>query len=596
MVGYSMAFTIPGHQKTLLPCYHRLRKNAPWLLAFCLLFLGSAVAGASSLEINTVPDQTVQAGSSVSFTVSATGPEPSLIEYGVINSPSDASFNPETGDFSWVPEDSGDYELQFYATDGNSTATEDVTIIVTALPNNAPIIQAPVPYTVEIGKYLSFILAAYDPDGDTLSYINEGELPQGASLDPNSGTFEWIPDAGQEGTYEIEFTVSDGSLSTAGSVAITVTNENSGANATLEIASISSQTVEVNNTLQFTVSASGGNGTLLFSATQLPSGATFDNSTQLFKWIPSSSQEGKHSAVFTVTDGVNSEVETASITVMAASNSSTNTTGGSGSSGGSSSGSGSSSSGGGGGFQASTEKYENIEFKDFSIKYVLRDVDNVFNFSMENNSISSVIVVTRWNEGETKTIIEMLKGTSTMVNKAAPGVVYRNVNIWVGDDKFSNSNLKGAKVMFTVEKTWLAENSINPASIKLLRHSDSWSYLPTSIAGEDETFVHYTAFTPGFSVFAISSVDESAFAPAGGEQNVSQPNEDENISLSVDDEQGATGTVPVSQERKSSSFILFALVGMGGIGVAGYRYKEQVGEMLFRIGNSDGKRYRRIKR
>jgi PGF-pre-PGF domain-containing protein len=359
---------------------------------------------------------------------------------------------------------------------------------------------------------------------------------------------------------------------------------------------ISPKTVVVNNTLKFTVSASGGNGTLVFSATQLPSGATFDNTTQIFKWIPSASNLGTHSAVFTVTDGMSSDAKTVSITVTAASNSSTNTTGGSGSSGGSSSGSGGSSSGGGGGFQASTEKYENIEFKDFSIKYVLRDVDNVFNFSMENNSISSVIVVTRRNEGETKTIIEVLKGTSTMVNKAAPGVVYRYVNIWVGDDKFSNSNLQGAKVKFTVEKAWLAENSIDPASIKLLRYSDTWSYLPTSIAGEDETFVHYTAFTPGFSVFAISSVDESAFAPAGGEQNVSQSNEDENISRSVDDEQDATGTLPESQERKSSGFILFVLMGMGGIGVAGYRYKEQVSEILFRIGNSDGKRYRRIKR
>jgi PGF-pre-PGF domain-containing protein len=590
-----MAFTIPGHQKKLLSCYHRLRKNAPWLLAFCLLFLGSAVAAASSLEINTVPDQVVPTGSPVSFTVSATGPEPSLIEYGVINSPAGASFNSETGDFSWVPGDSGDYELQFYATDGNSTATEDVTIIVTALPNNAPIIQAQAPHTVEVGKYLSFTLAAYDPDGDTLSYINEGELPQGASLD-NSGTFMWTPAAGQEGTYEIEFTVSDGSLIAAGSMTVTVTNENSGANATLEMVAISPKTVVVNNTLKFTVSASGGNGTLVFSATQLPSGATFDNTTQIFKWIPSASNLGTHSAVFTVTDGMSSDAKTVSITVTAASNSSTNTTGGSGSSGGSSSGSGGSSSGGGGGFQASTEKYENIEFKDFSIKYVLRDVDNVFNFSMENNSISSVIVVTRRNEGETKTIIEVLKGTSTMVNKAAPGVVYRNVNIWVGDDKFSNSNLQGAKVKFTVEKAWLAENSIDPASIKLLRYSDTWSYLPTSIAGEDETFVHYTAFTPGFSVFAISSVDESAFAPAGGEQNVSQSNEDENISRSVDDEQDATGTLPESQERKSSGFILFVLMGMGGIGVAGYRYKEQVSEILFRIGNSDGKRYRRIKR
>lgn len=594
-----MTFTVPSDQKILLSCYHRFKKHAFCVLAFCLLFTGSAVAGASSLEISSIPDQNVPVGDYVEFTVSATGSDPSLIEYSVVDKPSDAVFDTETGMFSWVPETSGEYDMQFYATDGNSTAEEDVTIIVTASPNKAPVIEVPGPQTVETGQYLGFTLKASEQDGDELTFSMPNPPSSGATIDPASGDFKWTPAAGEAGTYNVEFTVSDGSESDTGSVTIIVTEASSGTNETgnnakLTIATINSKTVAVNDTLQFAVSASGGNGTLVFSAPTLPQNASFDDATRTFRWTPADSQVGVHSAVFRVTDGIDTDDETVLITVKASSSSSNNTTGGSGSSGGSS---GSSSGGsGGGGFQASTEKYENIEFKDFSIKYVLKDVENVFNFSMKNNSIKSVVIVTLLNEGETKTIVEMLKGTSTMVNKAPPGTIYKNVNIWVGDDKFSSSKLKAAMVEFKVEKSWLSENSIDPASVKLLRYSGSWNYLPTSITGEDETYVHYVAYTPAFSVFAISSVDESAFAPTGGEQNVSQDNEDENISHSVGDEDGSAATAPAAQESKSSGYLLFLLVGMAGLGAIGYRYREQVNEIIFKMGNSDGKRYRRIRK
>lgn len=592
-----MTFTVPSDQKILLSCYHRFKKHAFYVLAFCLFFMGSAVAGGSSLEINSIPDQSVSVGNYLEFTVSATGSDPSLIEYSVENQPLDASFDSETGKFSWTPETSGEYGMQFYATDGNSTAAEDVTIIVTAVPNNSPVIEVPGSQTVAVGHSLNFIIQASDQDGNELTFSMPNPPSSGATIDPVSGQFEWTPAAGEAGTYNVGFTVSDGSESDTGSVTITVTEASSGTNetgnnATLTMAAISPKSVTVNDTLQFTVSASGGNSTLVFSASTLPQNASFDNATRTFRWTPTDSQVGVHSARFTVTDGVDSDDEIVSITVTASSPANS-TTGGSGGSGGTSSGS---SGGGGGSFQASTEKYENIEFKDFSIKYVLKDAENVFNFSMENNSIKSVAIVTLLNEGETKTIIEMLKGTSTMVNKPAPGVVHRNVNIWVGDDKFSSSKLKTARVEFKVEKSWLSENSIHPASVKLLRYSGSWNYLPTTITGEDENYVYYAAYTPGFSVFAISSVDESAFAPTVGGQNVSQGDEDENISHSVSDEEGSAATAPAAQKSKPSRYILFVLVGMAGLGAVGYIYREQVSEMLFRMGNSDGKRYRRIRK
>ena len=420
--------------------------------------------------------------------------------------------------------------------------------------------------------------------GTKLTYLSPPR-PEGAELDASTGIFEWTPATGQAGTYDIDFTVSDGTQSDNATAKITVSEADSETDVPPEIATIASKTVVVKNTLQFTVKASGGNDTLVFSATEMPSGATFDNQTHLFKWTPSTSQIGMHSVTFEVTDGESTDEETVSIIVKEASESTGGSTGGS-SSGGSSGGSSGSS-------QASSEEYENIEFKDYSIKYVLKDVDNAFSFKRENNSIQSVIIRTRLNQGETKSTVEMLKNTSSMAKKDAPGIVYRNLNIWVGDEKFSSSNLIEAKVEFMVEKAWLTENSVDPASIKLLRYSDSWGYLPTSIKGQDKTYVYYTTKVPEFSVFAISSVDESAFAE-DGEGNES--NDDENISRSVDDSEGLNGTAPITPEKKSSWLILFVLVGMAGVGTVGYMYREKVSEILFKLGNSDGKSYRRSKR
>jgi PGF-pre-PGF domain-containing protein len=584
-----MSFTISSDEKKSFSCYYRLKKYGICILALSLLVLGSAIvsAEAESLQFNEVEDQIVTAGDEVSFTVSAVSPTSDQITYGIEDLPSGASIDDNTGYFNWLtsPDDSDNRTLEFFATDGNSTVTQFVTIyfIAPVHENNPPILPPVDPQYVDENSFLTFTLSGNDPDEDEITY-SSSPLPAGARLDSSTGIFEWTPATGQAGIYSITFTVSDGALSESTTATITVSKVNSGTDATPKITTITAKTVEVKNTLQFTVKASGGNGTLIFSASKLPSGATFDNATQVFKWTPSTSQVGMHSAIFKVTDGENSDEETVSIIVKEASDSS-------GGSGGSSSGG--SSSGSGGSSQASSEKYENIEFKDYSIKYVLKDVDNVFSFKRENNSIQSVIIRTRLNQGETKTMVEILKGTSSMANKEAPGIVYRNLNIWVGDEKFSSSNLIEAKVEFMVEKAWLTENSVDPASIKLLRYSKSWGYLPTSIKSQDKTYVYYTAKVPEFSVFAISSVDESAFAE-DGEGN--QSNDDENISRSVDDSEGLNGTAPITPEKKSSWLILFVLVGMAGVGTVGYMYREKVSEMIFKLGNSDGKSYRRSRR
>jgi hypothetical protein len=81
--------------------------------------------------------------------------------------------------------------------------------------------------------------------------------------------------------------------------------------------SIGNKTVNEGETLTFTITASDPNGdTLTYSASGLPSGATFNPATKRFTWTPSFRQAGSYSNVrFTVTDGNANDTEDIIITV-----------------------------------------------------------------------------------------------------------------------------------------------------------------------------------------------------------------------------------------------------------------------------------------
>jgi len=254
--------------------------------------------------------------------------------------------------------------------------------------------------------------------------------------------------------------------------------------------------------------------------------------------------------------------------------------------------------GGGGGSQNTGEKNENIELKDYSIKYVLKDTETLFGFTKEGNSIISLGYTASLNGGQTKTVIEMLKGTSTLVNKAAPGTVYKNVNIWVGDGK-APAMLSDARIMFRVEKTWLSENRIDPASMRMCRYSGgSWNQLPTSMTGEDDTYVYYLARTPGFSAFAISSISEAQQAASTSTQQEPSLSNEESAQMSTADSKTYEDSNAVSQKAQSAgSFTLLLIItAITAIGILSYRHRDYLSHVRMQLGNPDGKRYRRLKK
>lgn len=278
---------------------------------------GDSSTAIKSIHVNQAPtlnpigEKNVTANKTLNFTVSGSDPDGDTLTYSATNLPTGATFDSSTGVFSWTPTVSqiGSYVVTFNVFDGVSTASEDVTINVKA--NSAPVLDAINDKSVDENQSLNFTVSGNDLDGDSLNYSATG-LPTGATFDSSTGAFSWTPSYNQAGTYTVTFTVSDGNLTDNKTVTITVNNVNRGPT----IGCVSDKTVDENKKLTFSVCGDDLDGdSLTYSATGLPSGATFNTKTGAFSWTPSYSQAGTYTVTFTVSDGKLTHSKTMRITV-----------------------------------------------------------------------------------------------------------------------------------------------------------------------------------------------------------------------------------------------------------------------------------------
>jgi PGF-pre-PGF domain-containing protein len=173
----------------------------------------------------------------------------------------------------------------------------------------------------------------------------------------------------------------------------------------------------------------------------------------------------------------------------------------------SNSGGSSSSSSSGGGSGASGEAFENIAFKAVKTENIIGGVVISYTFDEEQNAIDYIKFSALKNYGAVSTTIEVLNNKSAMVDESAPGLVYSNLNIWVGKVGFATEdNIANPVIGFSVSKEWLTENEVKEGSIALYRYSEGkWNNLNTIKIGEDDSYIYFESETPGFSPFAISA-------------------------------------------------------------------------------------------
>lgn len=165
-------------------------------------------------QFNSIPNQTVNEGDTLTFTVSATDPDGDSVTVSHGPLPQGASFDSTSGQFTWQPTvgQAGNYTVTFYASDGDSTSQLDVNIEVVHV-NSAPVFtKEPENNTVvpvhNVPVYYKFQYEAEDADGDSLIFsLVKG--PSGSSIS-TSGLFLWAPVPEQAGqTYNVIVLVTD---------------------------------------------------------------------------------------------------------------------------------------------------------------------------------------------------------------------------------------------------------------------------------------------------------------------------------------------------------------------------------------------------
>ena len=259
-----------------------------------------------SPELLPTGNKQIQEGQVFQFTISATDPDNSdILTYTASNLPQDATFDPNTRTFSWIPDynDAGVYaDVIFTVSDNGNpvgTDTESITITVTNT-NRTPVLNPIGNQTVSEGATLTLTLSSTDEDNDTLTY-SASNLPAGSSFNSNDGIFNWTPGFDEAGNYtDIEFTVSDNGTPMELAVElITITVGN--INRAPVFTNPGPKEVLEDESLSFTVTASDPDSdSVTITGANMPSGASFDGT--IFNWTPTLAQEGIYTISFTATD------------------------------------------------------------------------------------------------------------------------------------------------------------------------------------------------------------------------------------------------------------------------------------------------------
>ena len=201
-----------------------------------------------------------------------------------------------SGDFVWTPTtaQAGNWKFRVHATDQLGLEdTDTFTVTVSSAGNSPPALNAIGDKTVKENNPLTFTATAADVDvGQTKTFSLGVGAPAGASIDPFTGVFTWTPSESQGGTTNpITVIVTDnGSPTASDSETINVTVED--LNSAPTLASISTQTVNENQLLTVTPSASDSDlpaQTLVYSLLVAPQGMTINTNTGVVTWTPTES-------------------------------------------------------------------------------------------------------------------------------------------------------------------------------------------------------------------------------------------------------------------------------------------------------------------
>ncbi|HMC71758.1 MAG TPA: Ig-like domain-containing protein, partial [Mycobacteriales bacterium] len=280
--------------------------------------------------LDTIGNRTIDEQTLLTFTAHATDVDvpANALTFSLLGAPEGAVINAATGVFSWTPTEAqgpADYRFTVRVTDDGSPVMFDEELIAVTVKevNVAPVLDAIGDKTIDEQTALTFTAHATDADlpANTLTFSLVG-APQGATISADTGAFSWTPTEAQgPASYRFTVRVTDSgtpTLSDEEAIAVTVKE----VNVAPVLAPIGNKAVSEGELLSFTIGATDADlpaNNLIYSATGLPAGATFDAATRTFSWMPTEPQgPAVYSVDFRVTDDGSpalSDDEAVSITV-----------------------------------------------------------------------------------------------------------------------------------------------------------------------------------------------------------------------------------------------------------------------------------------
>lgn len=282
----------------------------------------------SAPEFERIGDRVAAVGVPLAIVVNARDADGDALSYSLYGTlPEGARFDKAARRFDWTPTTVGQVVfLTFVVSDGQAFDRETVRIEVLSEAAAHPPVFAPVgDQQLTVGRAFTLDLEATDPDGDTLTFGFERQLPGDATLDAATGRFLWTPAAADAGvTHRVTFTVSDGELSDSLTVKLLVGDGQTGGPQPPVFTQLPPQTATVGVELSFTLLATDPNGDPLTYAvvSGAPAGSALDGA--VFRWTPGTSDTGKSYDVrFSASDGALTAVTTVKINVANAAGSCT---------------------------------------------------------------------------------------------------------------------------------------------------------------------------------------------------------------------------------------------------------------------------------
>lgn len=186
----------------------RSSNKLPWIIVGGLAVVAILAIGAVVLTqpapviitLKPIAKQTVaeQQTLTVKPVAHVEGAHANTLRFRIISGPTGSKINPKTGVFHWKPSElqsnkTHKVEIGVQCTGPQKTEVTGKFSVVVKNINEPPVIFDIGDQTVAAGETLTFLIRAIDPDvpAQPIEFRFGALVPQGARMDPQTGSFEW---------------------------------------------------------------------------------------------------------------------------------------------------------------------------------------------------------------------------------------------------------------------------------------------------------------------------------------------------------------------------------------------------------------------